>query len=61
MLVRYNWTIVLPAELSAAAILIGYWNHSVNPAAWITITLVVTITINMFGAGTYGEAEFIFA
>lgn len=61
MSVRYNWTIVLPAELSAAAVLIGFWNHNITPAAWITITLVVTITINMFGAGIYGEAEFIFA
>lgn len=56
----YNWTIILPAELSAAAVLIGFWSP-VNPAVWITVTLVVTITINMFGAGVYGEAEFIFA
>ncbi|KAG6911818.1 hypothetical protein DXG01_000065 [Tephrocybe rancida] len=56
----YNWTIILPAELTAAAILIGLWSD-VNPAAWITITMVITITINMFGAGIYGEAEFIFA
>jgi amino acid transporter len=59
--IRYNWTIVLPAELSAAAVLIGFWNDSISPAAWITVTLVVTIIINMFGAGVYGEAEFIFA
>lgn len=50
------------AELSAAAVLINYWNKdtSLNPA-WITIFLVVTIVINMFGAGVYGECEFIFA
>ena len=23
----YNWTIILPAELSAAAVLIDFWNH----------------------------------
>ncbi|KAF8219212.1 hypothetical protein L208DRAFT_1342217 [Tricholoma matsutake] len=57
----YNPTIVLPAELSAASVLIGSWNHNITPAAWVTITLAVTITINMFGAGIYGEAEFIFA
>jgi yeast amino acid transporter len=51
----------LPAELSAAAILINYWNKTVNNAAWITICLVVVIAINMCGAGVYGEAEFIFA
>ncbi|KAH9839004.1 amino acid permease [Rhodofomes roseus] len=57
----YNWTIVLPAEMSAAAVLIGYWNTAVNPAAWITMCLVIVIFLNMFGAGFYGEAEFIFA
>ncbi|KAG5648120.1 hypothetical protein DXG03_006074 [Asterophora parasitica] len=56
----YNWTILLPAELSASAVLIGFWTD-VNPAAWITVTMIVTITLNMFGAGVYGEAEFIFA
>ncbi|RDX55928.1 amino acid permease [Lentinus brumalis] len=57
----YNWTIILPAELSAAAVLINFWNKSVNNAAWISMCLVVVVTINMFGAGVYGEAEFIFA
>ncbi|KAK7061465.1 dicarboxylic amino acid permease [Favolaschia claudopus] len=57
----YNWTVVLPAELSAAAVLINYWNRSVNNAVWITIIGLVVIGINMCGAGVYGEAEFIFA
>ncbi|EMD41814.1 hypothetical protein CERSUDRAFT_79441 [Gelatoporia subvermispora B] len=57
----YNWTIILPAELSAAAVLINFWNTSVNNAVWITICLIVVVTINMFGAGVYGECEFIFA
>jgi len=57
----YNWIIVLPAELSAAAVLISYWDHNTNPAVWITVCSVVAITINMFGAGVYGECEFIFA
>ncbi|TFK57378.1 amino acid permease [Heliocybe sulcata] len=58
----YNWVIILPAELSAAAVLIDYWSgERINNAAWITICLVVVVAINMFGAGVYGEAEFIFA
>ncbi|RPD63001.1 amino acid permease [Lentinus tigrinus ALCF2SS1-7] len=57
----YNWTIILPAELSAAAVLINFWNTSVNNAVWITMCLVVVVTINLFGAGVYGECEFIFA
>ncbi|KAJ7499235.1 amino acid permease [Mycena latifolia] len=57
----YNWIIVLPAELSAASVLINYWNTSVNNAVWITIIMIVVVAINMCGAGVYGEAEFIFA
>lgn len=57
----YNWIIVLPAELSAAAVLINYWNKEINNAAWITICLAVVVGINALGAGAYGEAEFFFA
>jgi len=57
----YNWTIILPAELSAAAVLISYWDQHTSPAVYITVTMVVCVVINMFGAGVYGEAEFIFA
>ncbi|KAK7061449.1 lysine-specific permease [Favolaschia claudopus] len=57
----YNWIIILPAELSAAAVLINYWNKEVNNAAWITMIMAIVIIINLLGAGVYGEAEFIFA
>ncbi|GAA5956203.1 hypothetical protein JCM21900_006835 [Sporobolomyces salmonicolor] len=57
----YNWTIVLPAELNAAAVLIGYWNKSVNPGVWIAVCLVVACAINFGGSRTYGECEFWFA
>lgn len=57
----YNWVIILPAELSAAAVLISFWTKTVNPGVWITICFVVVIFINVLGAGAYGEAEFWFA
>ncbi|KAJ3185074.1 hypothetical protein HDU87_002640 [Geranomyces variabilis] len=57
----YNWVVVLPAELSAAAVLINYWTTSVNNGVWITMCLVFVAVINMFGARAYGEAEFWFA
>ncbi|KAI5477899.1 amino acid transmembrane transporter [Pseudohyphozyma bogoriensis] len=57
----YNWVVTLPAELSAAAVLIGYWNDTVNPAVWITVCLVVAVGINLGGARAYGEMEFWFA
>ena len=40
---------VLPAELSASAILVNYWTKSVNNAVWITIFLVIVALINMGG------------
>ena len=47
----YTLVIVLPAELSAAAVLISFWNKIINPAVWVTMCLVVVIVINAFGAG----------
>ncbi|KAG1836766.1 amino acid permease/ SLC12A domain-containing protein, partial [Suillus subalutaceus] len=46
---------------SAAALLINYWNDTVNDSVWVAMCLVVVLTINMLGAGAYGETEFIFA
>ncbi|KIM71414.1 hypothetical protein PILCRDRAFT_830350 [Piloderma croceum F 1598] len=59
----YNRTIIFPAELSAASVLIDFWiePQKVSNAVWITICLIVTVTINLLGAGAYGECEFIFA
>ncbi|KAF8203090.1 amino acid permease [Pholiota molesta] len=57
----YNWTILLPAELSAASVLISFWDKTINPAVWVTILMAVVISINLLGAGAYGEAEFVFA
>ncbi|WVQ96798.1 hypothetical protein IAU59_003905 [Kwoniella sp. CBS 9459] len=57
----YNWVIILPAELSAAAVLINLWNKTLNNALWISICLIVVVVINLFGAGVYGECEFWFA
>lgn len=53
----YNWVIVLPAELSAASVLMNYWNTTVNNSVWIVMCLAVTVGINMLGAQAYGEAE----
>ncbi|KAL7416520.1 amino acid permease [Mrakia frigida] len=57
----YNWLIILPAELSACAVLVNYWIDSINNGVWITIALVVVIGINLCGARGYGEAEFFFS
>ena len=57
----YNWLIILPVELAAVAILVGYWTTAINNAVWISIAMVVVVIINLFGSRGYGEAEFWFA
>ena len=56
-----QWLIVLPLEIVAAAITIGYWNSPISPAAWVTVFLIVIVSFNLVGVQGYGEAEFIFS
>ncbi|KAG2096927.1 amino acid permease/ SLC12A domain-containing protein [Suillus cothurnatus] len=53
----YSWMISSPSS----ALLINYWNDTVNNSVWVAMCFVVVLTINMHGTGAYGEAEFIFA
>ncbi|KAI9362010.1 amino acid permease [Zopfochytrium polystomum] len=57
----YSWAMVLPAELSAAMLLVHYWTTAVNDAVWIAIFLAVVVAINFMSSGVYGEFEFWFA
>ncbi|WQF79100.1 Putative amino acid permease/ SLC12A domain-containing protein [Colletotrichum destructivum] len=57
----YTMSISVPAEISAAATLIQFWNTSVNPGVWITVFLVFIITVNFCGVRLYGETEVVFA
>jgi len=54
----FSFAVTLPTEITAAGIVIKYWNQDVNVAVWITIFLVATTTVNFFGVKWYGEAEF---
>ncbi|KAL8713626.1 MAG: hypothetical protein Q9225_006745 [Loekoesia sp. 1 TL-2023] len=56
-----QWLIVLPLEIVAAAITIQYWSSPISPAVWVTIFLLVIISINLVGVQGYGEAEFVFS
>ncbi|KAL8673818.1 MAG: hypothetical protein Q9168_001783 [Polycauliona sp. 1 TL-2023] len=59
----YQSSITLCAEISAAALIIQYWNgaQDINIAAWISLFIVLVISLNIFAVSIYGEAEFIFA
>jgi amino acid transporter len=59
----YSSAITLCAEISAAAVVIAYWEGAadISVAAWISIIIVLVLCLNIFAIQIYGEAEFIFA
>ncbi|KAK3896518.1 amino acid permease-domain-containing protein, partial [Staphylotrichum tortipilum] len=56
-----QWLVVLPLEIIAASITVGYWNSNLDRSIFITLFLVTIVIINLFGVKGYGEAEFVFA
>uniref|UniRef100_A0A093VJD9 Putative proline-specific permease put4 n=1 Tax=Talaromyces marneffei PM1 TaxID=1077442 RepID=A0A093VJD9_TALMA len=57
----YTMAISVPAEISAAATVIQFWNTSINSAIWISVLLVLIILLNLCGVRLYGESEVVFA
>jgi yeast amino acid transporter len=58
-----QWLVVLPLEIIAASITINYWDQErkYDHAIFVTVFLIVIISINLFGVKGYGEAEFFFS
>lgn len=56
-----QWLVVLPLELTAAAMTVGYWDKTIDKGVWISIFFIVVVFINFFGVKGYGEAEFVFS
>ncbi|ORY56911.1 amino acid permease/ SLC12A domain-containing protein [Pseudomassariella vexata] len=67
----YDYIIVLPAEISAAAVLISFWTPAsqegstcttgvCNNAMWVGLMLIVVYVVNFAGTRVYGEVEFWF-
>jgi amino acid transporter len=57
----YSIGILVPYEITAASLVIDYWNPGVNVAVWITIMLVIIVLLNFLPVKFYGESEFWFA
>ncbi|CAG8957966.1 hypothetical protein HYFRA_00000309 [Hymenoscyphus fraxineus] len=59
----YQAAITLCVEISAASIVINYWEGArhISVAVWITIIIIVVLGLNIFAVAIYGEAEFVFA
>ena len=57
----YSFAIFVPFELTAAALVVDFWNTGISPGVWITVFLVPMVLLNILPVRFYGEAEFVFA
>ncbi|KAL3427754.1 amino acid permease [Phlyctema vagabunda] len=57
----YSLGILVPFEITAAGLVIDYWNVDISIAVWITIFIVVIVGLNALPVQFYGETEFWFA
>lgn len=56
-----SWFVSLPAELTAAAVIVSFWNASISAAVWIVLFGALLIIANMLFVRVYGEMEFAFS
>lgn len=57
----YTMAITAPAELSAAATVIQFWDTTTSPAVWFSVFIVVIMALNFSPVKAYGESEVFFA
>ncbi|KAI5298611.1 hypothetical protein KEM55_003189 [Ascosphaera atra] len=59
---NYYYTIAIgvPMEVSAGALIIGFWPNDVPVGVWITLLFVPMVIINCLPVKFYGETEFLF-
>lgn len=59
-----NWALTIPAELSASAVIVGFWIPSDSSfPPWIVplIIIIIMVIINLVGVKAYGEIEYWFS
>ncbi|CAL1713779.1 unnamed protein product [Somion occarium] len=59
----YNWSVTLPAEITAAAVVVRFWDteNRVSTAGLSAIFLFLAVAVNCFSSRIYGEFEFWFS
>ncbi|SMR50277.1 unnamed protein product [Zymoseptoria tritici ST99CH_1A5] len=57
----YSLGILVPYEITAAGLVIEYWQVNISIAVWISIMIVVIVGLNVLPVKFYGETEFWFA
>ncbi|EPQ29220.1 uncharacterized protein PFL1_03507 [Pseudozyma flocculosa PF-1] len=54
-----KYTLAQANNLNAAAYIIEFWSPGVNGGVWIAICLCLMVTINYFGAKSFGRVEYL--
>lgn len=57
----YSYIVSLPGEMTAAAVIVSFWDTSTTAAAWIVLFGGLLVIANLLFVRVYGEMEFIFA
>ena len=59
----YALGILVPYEITAAGLVIQYWDphQTINIAVWISVMIVIIVGLNFMPVRVYGETEFWFA
>ncbi|EIM81765.1 general amino acid permease 1 [Stereum hirsutum FP-91666 SS1] len=58
----YTCAIALPAEITAAAAVIEFWDSNPNHTAiYIAVFIVLAFVVNLLGARTFGNTEIVFS
>ena len=57
----FSWAVTFALELTAAGIIIQYWDASLNIGIWIGVFWVIFTALNFMPVRAYGEIEFVFA
>ncbi|KAI8067855.1 amino acid permease/ SLC12A domain-containing protein [Gongronella butleri] len=54
----FQWALSVPSELTAAQIIIGYWNSTIPTWVWAIVIMVLMVGINLVQVRAYAELEY---
>lgn len=53
-----QWSLSIPSELTAAAVILGYWSPLLQPWHWAIIIIVPIFFLQLIHVRVYGESEY---
>jgi len=57
----FQWSLSIPSELTAAAIILQFWTPRLVPWQWAIIIIVPIFALQLIHVRAYGESEYWFA